>query len=485
MLKLKFSLSLAVVGCLFQPLNGLEAAAPVKNVVILFADDQGAHLSSLGTEGIETPNVDALAKEGVLFTKAYSSTASCSPSRSSLLTGMYPHSNGHWRNTITPSLSDPDKEFTRAGSRIDKVGIHEDITTLNEVLGEAGFFRAITQKLHLSPPWKYPFDARNPVGTKPAGFKRVIGQFIEQAGDRPFYIQANIAATHRPFPNHLKDLEGPLPDIDGFPVPEYLPDTPEMRKDLQEYYGTVELADECAGAILAALKEAGKLDDTLVIYTADQGEGYHRAKASAYEGGVHVPLVISGPGVREDVVTDQLVSEIDLMPTVLDFLGLPIPETVQGVSLKAYLTGKTEKIDGRKYVFAEHNSHGPAEAEIYPSRAVTDGRYYYIKNLMPPKHYVLPEDLRKAGPPWYNGSYQAAIDAQGKFPEQYEKLQELLNGRPPEELYDLESDPGQLKNLAGDPEVEQKLVELRGAVEEWREETGDVEKDPREIVRRQ
>ncbi len=376
-----------------------SGANKIKNVVIIFADDQGAQLGAMGTPGISTPNVDALAKKGVMFTEAFATCASCSPSRSSLLTGMFPHSNGHWRNTVTPLLTDPEVNFTKAWKGADKVGIHEDIPTLNEILGKAGYFRAITQKLHLSPPWKYPFDARNPVGIEADGFEKVIGGFIKQAGDKPFFIQANVAATHRPFPPHLKALKGPLPNINKIPVPPYLPDTPAMRADLQEYFGTVELADQCAGGILKALDKAGVRGNTLVIYTSDQGEGYHRAKASAYAAGTHVPLVFQGPGIVKNLTTDTLASETDLMPTIIDFLKLPIPATVQGKSLKPLLTGATKTLPDRKYVFMEHNSHGPTESEIYPSRAVFDGRYYYIKNLIPGKSYTLPADLEKSGPP--------------------------------------------------------------------------------------
>ena len=456
----------------------------IRNVVIIFADDQGAHLSALGTPGISTPNVDALAGKGTMFTQAYSTCASCSPSRSSLLTGMFPHSNGHWRNTVTPKLTDPPANFTRAWKAVDKVGIHEDIPTLNEILGEAGYFRGLTQKLHLSPPWKYPFDARNPVGIEPEAFERVIGGFIKQAGDKPFFIQANVAATHRPFPPHLKALTGPLPDIKKIPVLPYLPDTPAMRKDLQEYFGTVELADQCAGGILKALDDAGVRDQTLVIYTSDQGEGYHRAKASAYAAGTHVPLVFEGPGIQKDVVSDALISETDLMPTILDFLKLPIPKTVQGRSLKPLLLGQEKRLPNNKYVFAEHNSHGPVEAQIYPSRAVFDGRFYYIKNLIPGKEHQLPADLRQSGPPWFNGSYQAALDAKDTFPAQYKMLQQLLHGRPAQELYDMQTDPGQLNNLSGDPRHKAKLQELAKAVADWREKTGDYKTHPSEIVRR-
>ena len=184
------------------------------------------------------------------------------------------------------------------------------------------------------------------------------------------------------------------------------------------------------------------------------------------------------------MVTTGLASEIDLMPTVLDFLGLPIPKTVQGVSMKPFLTGQDNESGGRKYVFAEHTSHGPDPAGFYPSRACTDGHFYYIVNLEPAKTYKLPADLVDAGPPWFNGSYQAAIDAKDAFPQQYEKLQELLNGRPKEELYDLQSDPGELHNLASIPEHRAKLEELRKAVDEWRKATNDIQKDPREIKRR-
>ncbi len=466
------------------PAKPAAAAAKIRNVVIIFADDEGAHLSALGTPGISTPNVDALAGRGMMFTQAYSTCASCSPSRSSLLTGMYPHSNGHWRNTVTPKLTDPPAFFTKAWKGVDAVGIHEDIPTLNEILGRAGYFRAITQKLHLSPPWKYPFDARNPVSIEPAGFDRVIGGFIKQAGDKPFFIQANVAATHRPFPPHLAALKTPLPDINKIPVMPYLPDTPAMRADLQQYFGTVELADQCAGGILKALDDAGVREQTLVIYTSDQGEGYHRAKASAYAAGTHVPLVFEGAGIRKNVVTDELVSETDIMPTILDFLQMPIPATVQGRSLKPFLTGAQSAIPDNKYVFTEHNSHGPAEAEIYPSRAVFDGRFYYIKNLIPGKEHTLPADLEKSGLPWFNGSYDAAIAAKAEFPTQYIKLQELLHGRPAEELYDMRFDPGQLYNLAGDTANRGKLIELREAVQKWRDKTGDYKTHPREIVRR-
>lgn len=462
--------------------NAQKAEKPL-NIVLILADDQGAHLSVLGTPGISTPNVDQLAKDGILFTNAFAVVPSCSPSRSSIMTGMYPHANGHWRNTITPTLDEAESEFGRNSTTVDKVGIHEYLETLPEILQEKGYFTAITQKFHMSPPWKFPYSERNPVNNDPQEFKKVISEFIDEARGTPFFFQANISPPHRPFYRHMDEFPEFLPDTDSIKVPEYLADTPEMRKDLQQYYGSVQLADANAGAIIEALREKGQLENTLIIYTGDQGEPYHRAKASAYYAGLHVPFVVSGPGVQKNIVSKALVSLIDIMPTFLDYMNLKIPESVQGETLRPVLSGETEKVAGRDYVFGEHNSHGPARPEHYPSRMVFDGRYYYIYNLMHEKSYELPADLRQEEG-WGNHSYQATLDAKESHPVQYQLLKTLENGRPEEELYDMENDPGQLRNLADEAEFQDKLEELRSALKEWRKNTGDLVDDPLDIKTR-
>ena len=470
------------ISCKDQKVQQEQVKKPL-NVVLILTDDQGAHLSALGTQGIHTPNADSLAKKGMLFTNAFASVPSCSPSRSSIMTGMYPHANGHWRNTVTPKLSDPDKEFTRQSSTIDKVGIHEYLQTLPELLQQNGYFTGITQKFHMSPPWKFPYDARNPVQNDPAEFKSVVSKFLEAAGEKPFFIQANVAPPHRNLDKHMADFPRYLPEADSIEVPHYLADTPKMREDLAKYYGSVQLADACAGSILDALREKGVLENTLIIFTGDQGEPYHRAKASPYYAGLHVPYIASGPGVEKNVVSDALISHIDIMPTILDYLDIEIPETVQGASLKPLFTGETEKVKGRDYVFGEHNSHGPPRAEHYPSRSIFDGRFFYIQNLMHEKGYELPADLR-VEEAWANRSYQATLEAKESHPIQYALLKQLEKGRPFEELYDMETDPGQLENLVGKEEYAEKQEELKNAMEVWRTETGDVADDPLNIATR-
>jgi N-sulfoglucosamine sulfohydrolase len=460
-----------------------EVAQRPLNIVLLLADDQGADLSVLGTPGISTPHVDKLAAGGMLFTNAFAVVPSCSPSRSSIMTGMYPHANGHWRNTITPALAEGDEQFGRQSTTVDKVGIHEYLTTLPELLRDNGYYTAITQKFHMSPPWKFPFTSRDPVHNDPEEYKKVMTRFVQEAKGRPFFIQANISPPHRPFFRNMQQFPQYLPDTAAIAVPDYLADVPLMRKDLQEYYGSVQLADACAGAIIEALREQGMLENTLLIYTGDQGAPYHRAKASAYYAGLHVPFVVSGPGIRQGEISDALVSLIDLMPTMLDYFGLAVPAAVQGQSLRQVLEGKRESVAGRRYVFGEHNSHGPARAEHYPSRMVFDGRFYYIRNLLPEKDYTLPADLTDIKG-WGNHAYTATLEAKASHPLAYGLLRQLESGRPPEELYDMDKDPGQIRNLAGQPGYEKKQAELAAVLTDWRLRTGDFEDDPAQIPSR-
>ena len=463
--------------------KNLDSSKPL-NVVFILTDDQGAHLSILGSKGISTPNIDALAGEGMLFTNAFASVPSCSPSRSSIMTGMYPHSNGHWRNTITPKLSDDDIQFGRQSTIVDKVGVHEYIRTLPEVLKENNYYTALTQKFHMSPPWKFPYNQRLNIQRKPLEYKENLAVFIDSANinQKPFFFQANISPPHRNYDSQLKGFEHLIPDPKSIDVPAYLPDTPMMREDLSKYYACIQLADACVGAIIETLKAKGIYENTLIIYTGDQGEPYHRAKASPYFAGLHVPYVAVGPGIQKNIISDAFISHIDIMPTILDFIGLDIPNTVQGSSLQSIFVGDREKIEGRKYIFGEHNSHGPPREEHYPSRAIFDGRYYYILNTLPDKDYVLPADLaiEKA---WGNKSYQATVEAKESHPEHYRLLRLLESGRPHEELYDIQNDIGQFNNLVEDKNLGDKLSELRSAVNKWRKDTGD-EDDPLNIKTR-
>jgi len=473
------------------------------NFILLLTDDQSYHLGMLGVPGLETPNIDALAKRGVFFTKAYSASASCAPCRSSILTGMYPHSNGHWRNTHGPeALFLPDIEFGRDSSKVDPVGVHEDIPTLVEVLNADGYFTGITEKWHLSPPWKFPFNFRDQADLTPAGSAKAVTRFIEAAAGKPFFLQANVDNTHRPFQTHIK-INKDLPRVnpDSVEIPPNWPDTPKTRQDYAEYLTTVQHADAVIGAIVKAVKEHGQLDNTIFIYTSDQGFCYHRAKASAYDGGVHVPLAFAGPGVRSGIEISALVGHIDLMPTILDYAGLPIPGTVEGKSLRPVLEGAAKDV-GRKYIVSEHNAHGPAPQSYYPSRSITDGRYRYIWNL---RHEIVPDfpiDRYATDPvfreqtkdpawmpwdatpstAWENNAFEEIIFHKDEFPAQYELLKATFH-RPEFELYDLKNDPYEMHNLVGNPEYAQVAKRMDKALRKWMDASNDVG-DPRSVKRR-
>ncbi len=485
----------------------LKAAKPERslkghpNFLLLLTDDQSYHLSMVGTPGIQTPNIDALSKKGVFFTKAYAAAASCSPCRSAILTGMYPHSNGHWRNTITPTMGEPDVQFGRQSTKADQVGVHEDIPTLIEMLNANGYITGITEKFHLSPPWKFPFNYHFPAGNTPASQYLAAVDFFKKVKDNSFFLEVNIGNTHRPFRSPKKNANLVPVSPDSVVVPPNWPDTKITREDYADYMSTVEQADAVIGEVLKALKESGNADNTIVIYTSDQGFCYHRAKATTYDWGVHIPLSIKGPGILSNIISPELVSHIDLTPTILDFAGIPIPATVQGSSLRKLLEGRVQS-SGENFVFSEHNAHGPGPEEYYPTRTVTDGRYRYIRNL---RNQIVPEypierfvtdkpfaDKPKGlawtcldatpGGSWGNRAFAEVIAGKEKFPLQYELLKATFF-RPKEELYDLMSDPYEMNNLAGKQESKIVLLKLSTALDNWMKKTDD-DGDPRSHPRR-
>ena len=494
-------LSIILVLALTSAIGSL-AIGRQPNFILLLTDDQSYHLSMLGTKGLQTPNIDALAKSGTFFTKAYAASASCAPCRVSILTGMYPHSNGEWRNTVTPTLSMPASQFGRKSTIVDKVGVHEDISTLIEVLVKNGYYTGITEKWHLSPPWKFPFDFRDEANYKPSGSADAVKKFIKATGGKPFFIQCNIDNTHRPWRKHIQiNLNLPKVDPASVWIPPCWPDTPKTRQDYSEYLTTVEHADACVGAIVQTVKDAGLLDNTIFIYSSDQGFCYTRAKATAYDAGVHVPFSFTGPGIESGVMSHALVGHVDIMPTVLDFAGIKIPETVQGFSLRPVLEGRRSDV-GRTYISAEHNAHGGAPQEYYPTRSITDGRFRYMWNIDYKKvpdfdidSMVSDPNFRKVphqpawmlwdalpSDVWQNNACEEIILHKDEFPEAYRLLKESMF-RPEFELYDLEKDPYETKNLAQNPEYKSVVQRLDRDLKKWMKSENDVG-DPRSVKRR-
>ena len=488
---------LVVLACL-----SCKSHSKSPNFILLLTDDQSYHLSMLGVPGLSTPNIDQLASQGVFFEKAYSASASCAPCRTAILTGMHSHSNGHWRNTHGPNLKSPEIEFTKDAKVQDKKGVHEDIPTLVELLKRNGYYTGITEEWHLSPAWKFPYKFKDKANLTPKGSAKAVNDFIDKADGKPFFLQANVDNTHRPYRKHAnlnKDL--PFVNPKDVNVPPHWPDTEKTRQDYAEYLTTVQHADAVIGAIINEVEKAGLLEDTYFIYTSDQGFCYHRAKATAYDWGVHVPMSITGPGIEQDIRTKALVSHIDIMPTILDFADIHIPQSVQGKTLRPILEGKSKDV-GRTTIGSEHNAHGPGEQEYHPTRSITDGHVLLMWNI---RYHVVPDfnidewatapDARKTerGPAWMpwdatpsdawqNNAFEDIIFHKEEYPLAYKLLKESMF-RPEYELYDLELDPYETNNLIDDPEFASVVKDLRQELKQWMNETND-NGDPRSIPRR-
>ncbi len=453
-------------------------ARPIRNVVMIFADDMGYDMASVGTPGIETPNLDKMVAQGTLFTNGYAAQAVCSPSRGALMTGMYPNCNGIDRlTTNAPITGFPFPNNTPKPFNLPYPSLRADVPTMIEELRDNGYYSVTTQKTHVQPIHRFPFDKGFNYHRDPAEYNRLIDEVKEGAGDKPFYIMANISPPHRPFLQHLQQMK--RMDGKGHPkgidpakifVPPYLPDTPAMRDDLAEYYANIELLDDCVGGLMEGLKRNNLLDSTLVIFSSDHGFAYHRGKVSAYPAGLRVPIMVQGPGVAKGLRTPTPASLVDVMPTMFEALGLPIRPNVQGSSWWPILSGKSATIPGRKTVLGLTNQH-------YIGRMVSDGKFYYIRNFTQPKGtWAKPpmnQDLWEEKP-WGNHSFQATVDAKDKFPEDYELLRELVVGDlPTEELYDIEKDPWAINNLIAKPEQAKTLKNLRAEMDKWRVKTKD------------
>ncbi|RKQ85042.1 arylsulfatase A-like enzyme [Solirubrobacter pauli] len=372
------------------------------NFVYLHSHDTGRHVGPYGS-AVATPNIQRLADQGVLYRQAFSAAPVCSPSRAALLTGefgMRGLAHRGWR------LPHPEHHLVRA-------------------LRAAGYATVMVGEQHVMPdPREIGYDAilDGPVADRAA-------EWLRSAPPRPFFLSAGFQETHRPFP-----------DVDGeAPPPPHLPDVPVIRRDMAGFHASAAALDAHVGTVLDAVG-----DDTLVILTTDHGLAFPGAKATLTDRGIGVMLIIRGPGFGTGTVSDELVSQVDLFPTICELAEIERPGWLRGRSLL--------DPERNEAVFAEMTFHAAYE----PQRAIRTRRYKYIRRF----------DNGHEGPVLVN------ID---DSPSKDYLLAHGLADRTPaaEELYDLVFDPGEASNLAGDPAHEGTLNELRGRLLEWMAETGD------------
>jgi N-sulfoglucosamine sulfohydrolase len=432
------------------------------NILLLTADDMG--FSTPGCYGNTTPditpNIDRLATEGVRFEQGFVTVSVCQPSRSVWVTGRYPWRNGAVGfNPILPG-----------------------VPMLGEQLRKAGYYTGIIEKQgHFAPcdkaNWDFRADRIEDHGRNPGDYKETVECFIKQ-GDKsgkPWMLIVNVNDPHRPFSgsdmeerNYSEETMPPDPsriyDPEEVDVPGHLPDAPAVRKELSWYYNSAKRCDDIVGLLLKSLSEANHDEDTLVMFISDNGAPFPFAKGSAYRASTRVPWIVRWPGVVEPDTVDKqhFLNGIDLMPTLLDIAGAPMPEYMDGSSFLPVLKGK--KQPKRDHVFTMFHRDQFRVLEI---RALHTEKYGYIYN---------------AWAAWEDGDNVFVADnmigimhpAAEKDPRIAERVQFYLH-RAPEELYDYESDPHALVNLVDSPlpEHQAALKRMRSRMDKWMKEKGD------------
>ena len=431
------------------------AAAPAatrkRNILLLIADDLGRQLGCYGDSAAITPNIDMLASEGVRFTNAFATTASCSPSRSVMLTGLFNHSNG------TYGLAQARHNFH----------LLPGVQPLPTLLKSAGYRTGVIGKLHVNA--GFAWDLEDQGDTKQvydmAGKAR---SFIAAGGDKPWYLHVGYGDPHREgsgFGNY-KTHRGVTPrkfDPKTIPVPEFLPANDATRADLADYYEAVNRLDQGVGQILQVLKETGQLDSTLIVFLSDNGIPFANAKTGLYDAGVRLPFIVRAPEQKKrGIVNESLISWVDLVPTFLEWSGAKGPDyKLPGRSWLPIL--ETGKAAGWDQVLLSHTFHGVPM--FYPMRGLRNERYKYIRNLFPEIQFPHASDL------WGSKTWQEV--ERTKITRIGQRTLDAYLHRPPEELYDVLSDPLEVRNLASLQEHQSSLTKFREIVDAWRKESND------------
>lgn len=430
--------SVLLAAIFFAGASCIAQTAEKPNIVFFIADDISQEdFGCYGHPSIKTPNIDALAAQGMRFDNAYFTTSSCSPSRCSIITGRYPH------NTGAPELHTtlPDGQIR-----------------FSELLKKAGYYTVLSGKNHMFRSKDRAFDKITD-GGGPGKEEDWVTLVQERPKDKPSFFWFASSDAHRGW---QESNDAPLYDSTDVVIPPYLVDAEATRKDLASYYHEVSRFDHFVGLVTAELKKQGALENTLIVVAADNGRPFPRCKSRLYDSGIKAPWVVHYPTlIKTPSVSKSLISVIDLSATCLELAGVEKPACIQGQSFVPILKDAQATI--RDMIFAEHNWHVYKNHE----RMVRFGDFVYIKNNYPNQPNLASES---------DNSYPAGKDlwqahADGKTTPQQQQV--FANPCPTEELFSLSKDPNQFTNLANNPEYEKTLKTARALVEKWSVETGD------------
>jgi arylsulfatase A-like enzyme len=437
-----------------------KSKKPPINIVLFVADDLGANdIGPYGNRVVRTPNINRLANESLRFTCAFASSPTCSPSRASIHTGLMPFRNGAHAN---------------------HAGIKDGVQTLPVYLNALGYKVAIAGKLHLGPMSAYPFELIHNSNVPEPGYENKgvlwtdlnmspVDDWLSKASNsyKPFMLIVNDHSPHVIWPEK-PDYKASEVDIPSIHI-----DTEDTRKSRARYYTDISKMDGNVGELLRSLDEHKLAENTVVIFTCDQGPQWAFGKWNLYDYGIRVPLLIRWPGkIKGGTETDAMVSLVDLLPTAIELAGGVAPkepEAIDGRSLLPLLSG--EKNTHRDVVFACHTGDGTMNQS--PLRMIRTRQYKYILNLAPEILYTTHIDKakdhdggRQYWPSWIIRSYENEHDA---------SILWRYHNRPAEELYDVQKDPDETRNLANDHQYEEILKNFRSQMKQWRLQQGDQE----------
>ena len=482
-----------ILFCFLFFLN-LLSGADRPNIILFVTDDQSPIAGCYGNRVIQTPHLDALARDSTTFTHAFATTASCSASRSVILTGLHNHFNGQYGHT-------------HAFHKFESFASMRAFA-LPQLMSQAGYRTVQIGKLHVAPESVFHFDQYLKGDTRNAKqMAEVCKPVFEEKSKQPFFLYFATSDPHRgggrdqTFPGkHKPDLFGNRPnkrshkgieevfyDPEKVIVPGFLPDTPESRAEIAQYYQSCSRIDQGLGHLISLLRELGQWDNTVLIFTADHGMAFPGAKTTVYDAGLRVPFIVRDPSAPKiGVTSDAMLSHADITPTILDYAGAldhkknapkeplkveplgvgenagKVPKKYHGRSWRG-LVGRPE-IKGWDQISASHTFH---EIQMYyPMRVIRDRNFKLIWNIAYRQPYPFASDL------WAAATWQAQWE-KGKDAKYGKRTVDSYINRPAFELFDIASDPNESRNLADDPAYSETLKKYQDLLKAEQKRTGD------------
>ncbi|OPX21848.1 MAG: hypothetical protein B1H04_05970 [Planctomycetales bacterium 4484_123] len=402
------------------------------NILYIICHDLGRHLGCYGDATVPSPNLDRLAGQGVRFTNFYGASTPCSPARGCLMTGRYAHCQG------------------LMGLAHIGWGYHPGTRTVAHDLAGAGYLTALIGFQHESPDVNklgYQHIWRDSTRSDLVADETIRFLGSEAPRRQPFFLSVGISEVHLPFDRDYYRFDDPA----EVALPGFLPDNDETRRQMAMFHGAIRFMDQHVGRIIEALDRSDLAGSTVVVFTTDHGMAFPRAKSTLYDPGIGVAAIVRMPAAAGvgGTVCDDLISGVDLRPTLCELAGVAIAPEVQGRSFAAVLRGQGQH-DARTEIFSEKNYHNHYD----PCRCVRTQRYKYIRNFRDGPFALLPTDIEMA------------------FPARCRRG-DLNAPRPAEELYDLSADPWEENNLIDSPEHAQVRDQLRERLQAWMERTND------------